>query len=388
MAVSPGGLGASAGLLLRQRLHLLSRLELVHAGGGDRLAVLHARGDGGGVVAPACDGDGAQLDGAALPVDHPNGGLRAALEDGRQRHFGHRRRIRPLEAQRRGHAQPDEFGLIDHAEARRIGAGHGIGAGRELAQLGGIVVAGVGPQLEGGGGRLAHQLQPMLGHADQDLELVRARDLHHALALRHDLSDLGLDRRDDARRIGVQLGVGEVVLGRGELALGLLDTGQRGRRQRLALVERLRHEGGAAAQVEVALMVGLGPRIVGLRRGQGGAGDVDGKAVVGGIEPGDQVAWLDGGPDIDGPRDDLAGDAKAQGGLDARHDGARHDQRPLGRAIGDLHHAGGPHNRLVVRDALGVGRHPGQRGKAAGAGRAPGRRRSTGPSGGSRAAAE
>ena len=49
-------------------------------------------------------------------------------------------------------------------------------------------------------------------------------------------------------RVGVQLGVGEVVLGRGELALGLLDLGERGRGERLALVERLRRERGAAAQ--------------------------------------------------------------------------------------------------------------------------------------------
>jgi hypothetical protein len=43
--------------------------------------------------------------------------------------------------------------------------------------------------------RVAHRLQPVLGHADQDLELVAARQLHHALALRQHLADLGLHAR-------------------------------------------------------------------------------------------------------------------------------------------------------------------------------------------------
>ena len=139
----------------------------------------------------------------------------------------------------------------------------------------------------------------MLGNADQDLELVGAGELHHALALRHDLADLGLDGSDDARRIGAQRSVGEVVLGRGKLALRLLDAGQRGRGDRLPLFERLRHEGGAAAQGEITFVVGLGAGVVGLGRGEGGARVVDGKAVVGGIELGDQVAGLHCGADID-----------------------------------------------------------------------------------------
>ena len=73
---------------------------------------------------------------------------------------------------------------------------------------------------------LAHGLQPVLGHADQDLELVGAGELHHALALRQHLADLGLDGGDDAGGVGAQLGVGEVVLGRRELAPGLLDAWQ------------------------------------------------------------------------------------------------------------------------------------------------------------------
>ena len=112
MAVSPEASGASARLLL-QRLHLLAGLELVDARGGDQLAVLHARGDGGGVVAPARDRDGAERDGAAFLVDDPDGGLRAALEDRRQGHFGDRRGIGPLEGQRRGHAEADELRRID-----------------------------------------------------------------------------------------------------------------------------------------------------------------------------------------------------------------------------------------------------------------------------------
>ena len=54
-------------------------------------------------------------------------------------------------------------------------------------------------------------------------------DADDALTLRHDLADLGLDGGDDARGVGAEFGVGEVVLGRGELAARLVDAGERGR---------------------------------------------------------------------------------------------------------------------------------------------------------------
>ena len=85
-------------------------------------------------------------------------------------------------------------------------------------------MAGVRPQVEAGAARLAHRLQAMFGNADHHLELVGAGDPHDALALGHDLADLGLHSRDDAGGVGVQLGVGEVVLGGRELAPGLLDA--------------------------------------------------------------------------------------------------------------------------------------------------------------------
>src|SRR6516162_1831893 len=117
MAVSPrkDGLALALRLLLRQRLDLLSRLELVHAGGGDDLAILDARDDGRGVVAPARDGNRPQGHGAAFPVDDPHRGLGAALEDRRERHLGDRRRVRPLEGERRGHAEADEGWRLDDA---------------------------------------------------------------------------------------------------------------------------------------------------------------------------------------------------------------------------------------------------------------------------------
>jgi len=92
----------------------------------------------------------------------------------------------------------------------RIGPRHGVGAGRELAQLRGMPMARVGPQFEARSIGFAHGLQPVLGNTHQDLEFVGAGDPHDALALRHDLADLGLDRGDDARRVGAQLGVGEL----------------------------------------------------------------------------------------------------------------------------------------------------------------------------------
>src|SRR5262245_8682618 len=85
MAVlSPRGLALALGLLLLQRLDLLSRLELVDARGGDHFAVLDARDDGRGVIAPARNRDGSQGHCAACLVDHPHRGLGAALEDRRQ----------------------------------------------------------------------------------------------------------------------------------------------------------------------------------------------------------------------------------------------------------------------------------------------------------------
>ena len=203
-----------------------------------------------------------------------------------------------------------------------------------------MALAGIGPQLEACGTRLAYGLQAMLGHADHDLELVGARHAHHALALRHHLADLGLHGGDHAVGIRAQLGVGEVVLGRGELAPGLLDARLGRGGERLALLHRLRREHGGAAQVEIALMVGLGARVVGFGRGESGAGVVDGQAIVGGIELGDQVAGLDDGADIDGADDDLAGDAEAEIGLDSRHDGAGQDQRLAATLVGDFHHPG------------------------------------------------
>ena len=221
-------------------------------------------------------------------------------------------------------------------------------------------MAGVGPQFEAGSLGLAHGLQPVLGHADQDFELVGAGDPHDALALRHDLADFGLDGGDDARRVGAQLGVGEVVLGRGELASGLLDLGKRGCGERLALLERLRRERTRAAQIEIALVVCLGARVVGIGGGECCAGIVDGQAKVGRIELGDQVARLDDGADIDGARDDLAGDAEAQGALDAGNDGPGQHERLAALLVGDFHHPGGPGDRLAGRGARRAGRHPGE----------------------------
>ena len=59
-------------------------------------------------------------------------------------------------------------------------------------------------------------------------------------------------------------------------------------------------------------MVGLGARVVGFGGRESGAGIVDGQAIVGRIELGDQVAGFDDGADVDGTDDDLAGDPEAQ----------------------------------------------------------------------------
>src|SRR5262245_36537320 len=80
MGCLPAAVASACRLELRQGLDLLAGLELVDARGGDDLSVLDPRSDGRGVVAPARDGDRPQLDGTALPVDHPYRGLRAVLE--------------------------------------------------------------------------------------------------------------------------------------------------------------------------------------------------------------------------------------------------------------------------------------------------------------------
>ena len=118
-------------------------------------------------------------------------------------------------------------------------------------------------------------------------------------------------------------------------------------------------------------MVGLGARVVGFRRGERSAGVVDGQAIVGGIELGDQVAGLDDGADIDGTGDDLAGDSEAEIGLDARHDSASQDQRLAAALVGDLHDTRRPDHRFAGGGgwARGIGR-PGQGREAGGGGRA------------------
>jgi len=83
--------------------------------------------------------------------------------------------------------------------------------------------------------------------------------------------------------------------------------------------------------------------------------------MVGGIELGDEVAGLDGGADIDGTGDDLAGDAEAQGALDTRHDGAGQHQRLAATLIGDLDDARRADHGVAGGDgARGIGR-PGRK---------------------------
>lgn len=144
-------------------------------------------------------------------------------------------------------------------------------------------------------------------------------------------------------RVGAQLGVGEVVLGGFELAPGLVLAAERRGRRGSARLEGLLHEGDAVAELQVAVVVGLGAHVVGVGGGIGRARIVDGQPIVGGIEFGDQLARLHDGADVDGAADDLAGDAEAQSALDARHDGAGQHERPALLAIGDLHDAGGAH---------------------------------------------
>ncbi len=181
----------------------------------------------------------------------------------------------------------------------------------------------------------------MLRYADRNLELLAARQLHHALALCQHLTDLGLHRCDDAGGVGLELGVGEVVLGCGELALGLVDVRLRRRGERLALIEGLAHECGAAAQRLVALEIGLGARIVGFGRDEGGTGIVDGESVVGGVDAGDQLARNHDAADIDLSGGHLAGDAEAQDGFDPGHHCAGQQQAMHVRAVLDFGHARG-----------------------------------------------
>jgi len=104
----------------------------------------------------------------------------------------------------------------------------------------------------------------------------------------------------------------------------------------LALVEGLRHEGHAAAQIQVALVIGLGAHIIGFSRRERGARIVYGQLVVGGIEDSDDVAGLHDRADIDRSLDDLARDAEAERALDAGHDRAGQQQGLTLRLIRDL----------------------------------------------------
>ncbi|OFW97416.1 MAG: hypothetical protein A3D94_17470 [Alphaproteobacteria bacterium RIFCSPHIGHO2_12_FULL_66_14] len=97
-------------------------------------------------------------------------------------------------------------------------------------------------------------------------------------------------------------------------------------------------------------MIGLGARIVGFGRSEGGAGVVNGQAIVGRVELCDQVARLHGGADIDRALHDLARDAEAQGALDAGNDrpGEHEGLRPA--AVGDFEDACRAHDRFVGGD--------------------------------------
>ena len=155
-----------------------------------------------------------------------------------------------------------------------------------------------------------------------------------------DLPGIGADGGDDPGLVRLQLGIAEVLIGLDELGAGRLVLRGGGLEGLHRLI--VFHLGRVAVFQQLALPVFLSSAAVHLGFGRRDLrlGHVDALPVLLRVEPGEQLARLDGGSDIDRALQDLAVDAKTDIGLVAGLDlaGQRHRLAGLARLDGDRAH--------------------------------------------------
>ena len=245
---------------------------------------------------------------------------------------------------------------VRDSEARRVGAGGGIGLRRELAQPRIEAAVALRPQLHRGLG-LARLAEPGLRQRHHRFLLAPVGEPRHRLADGDDLAGLGQGRGDHAVGVGLEVGIAELHCGarssarlaRCEPPFGLVI-------RRLLAVEVGDRREALALERGVALQVGGRLGEIGGGGGELGLGAFDLQREVLRIEPGHDVAGAHPVADIDDAGDDLAGDAEAEIGLVARPHHADEFARgvvALERHALHLHRALGPRRRRGIGLAAG-----------------------------------
>jgi len=217
-----------------------------------------------------------------------------------------------------GHADRELRILVHEGDPRRVSASRRVGDGRELAQPPGIGAAGRGPQPQLVAHAVGELVQAVLGHADRDFQLFRARQPRDGLPGSEHLSCLGFECGDHASVGCRQRGIAYLVG-------GLHRGGPRGG----DLLARLARPGGvpvelrladevARAQLVEAFQVGLGEGggRLGLRKQS--ARLRFGEPCVARVDARDHLAGGDTAADLDCALQHVAGKAERQPGLVAR----------------------------------------------------------------------
>ena len=108
-------------------------------------------------------------------------------------------------------------GILD-GEARRVGAGRGIGLRRELAQARREAAVRARPQPHAWRATARASPSQVSGSATSGFHLAAMGEPRHRLAERHHLARLGQRRGDHAVGVGLELRIGELIAGEIERA--------------------------------------------------------------------------------------------------------------------------------------------------------------------------
>ncbi len=238
-----------------------------------------------------------------------------------------------------GSAQRCTGGAAAQGVARQVGAGLGIGHGRQFAQGGRRALAGLAE--EGGGGAAAGHVQFLFGQVDLGFARAIARQRDHRLAGGDHLAHIGRHGQHHAIHVGLQYGVIALVFGfagAGGFGAGLGHGGVGGG---LGLFIGLGGDGAMFQQLAQARFLGHGlhlARLGGFDRRTGGR---QGQIVIDGIDAHQGLATADGLAGVDQAFDDLAGYPESQVAFGAGVDHAgKADALAAGRLHGDPGHLG------------------------------------------------